>query len=198
MRELFKQNVIESLIGLLVLIVAAWFVQFTYMRTERGGAGGGYPLSARFPNSTGVTVGTDVRISGIKVGTVTAQKLDPASFQAVMQLSVADSIKLPTDSSAAITSEGLLGGNYISLIPGGDATTLRPGAEIVDTQGAQDLMGLVGSFINKTGSAAAGAGAVPSAAAEPAGAAKPATGTSAPGSSSPGSSSPGTTKAAKP
>jgi phospholipid/cholesterol/gamma-HCH transport system substrate-binding protein len=193
MRALFKQNVTESLIGLLVLIVAVWFVQFTYARTERGGGRGGYQLSARFPNSTGVTVGTDVRISGIKVGTVTAQKLDPASFQAVMQLSVADSIKLPTDSSAAITSEGLLGGNYISLIPGGDTTTLKPGAEIVDTQGAQDLMGLVGSFINKTGSAAAGAGAAPGAAAAPAGAAKLATGTP-----TPGISTPGTTTAAKP
>lgn len=157
MRALFKQNVIESLIGLLVLIVAVWFVQFTYLRTERGGAGGGYALSARFPNSTGVTIGTDVRISGIKVGTVTAQKLDPASFQAVMKLSVANNVKLPADTSAAITSEGLLGGNYIALIPGGDTTMLKPGAEIVDTQGAQDLMGLVGSFINKTGSAASSA-----------------------------------------
>ncbi len=159
MRALFKQNVIESLIGLLVLAVAVWFVQFTYQRTERGGAGGGYQLSARFPNSTGVTVGTDVRISGIKVGTVTAQQLDPASFQAVMKLSVANNVKLPTDTSAAITSEGLLGGNYISLIPGGDTTMLKPGAEIVDTQGAQDLMGLVGSFINKTGSASSGGAA---------------------------------------
>ncbi len=169
MRALFKQNVIESLIGLLVLIVAVWFVQFTYLRTERGGAGGGYQLSARFPNSTGVTVGTDVRISGIKVGTVTAQKLDPVSFQAVMQLSVANAIKLPVDTSAAITSEGLLGGNYISLIPGGDTTMLKPGAEIVDTQGAQDLMGLVGSFINKTGSSASAGSGPATPAATPAG-----------------------------
>jgi len=167
MRALFKENVIESLIGLLVLIVAIWFVQFAYQRTERGGRGDGYLLSARFPNSTGVTVGTDVRISGIKVGTVTAQRLDPASFQAVMQLSVANAIHLPADTSAAITSEGLLGGNYISLIPGGDSTMLKPGAEIADTQGAQDLMGLVGSFINKTGSSANAAPAAAPAAPKP-------------------------------
>lgn len=151
MRALFKENVIESLIGLLVVAVAVWFVQFAYLRTERGGRGDGYLLSARFPNSTGVNVGTDVRISGIKVGTVTAQRLDPASFQAVLQLSVAKDVKLPTDSSAAITSEGILGGNYISLSPGGDPETLKPGAEITDTQGAQDLMGLVGSMINRSG-----------------------------------------------
>ena len=161
MRALFKENVIEALIGALVLAVALWFVQFAYLRTERGGAGSGYMLSARFPNSTGVTVGTDVRISGIKIGTVTAQRLDPASFQAVMQLSVASDLKLPVDTSAAITSEGLLGGNYIALIPGGDPAMLKPGAEITDTQGAQDLMGLVGSFINKTGAAASAPATAP-------------------------------------
>jgi len=173
MRTVFRENAIEALIGALVLALALWFVQFAYLRTERGGGRGGYMLAARFPNSTGVTVGTDVRISGIKVGTVTAQKLDAQSFQAVMQLSVASDVKLPVDTSAAITSEGLLGGNYIALIPGGDPQMLKPGAEITDTQGAQDLMGLVGSFINKTGSAARGSAPAGGPAGTPAPAAAP-------------------------
>jgi phospholipid/cholesterol/gamma-HCH transport system substrate-binding protein len=129
-----------------------WFVVFGYVRTEAGGRGSGYSVLARFPNVSGVTVGTDVRLSGIKVGTVSAQKLDPASYQAVLTLQVDPAIKLPVDSSAAITSEGILGGSFISLTPGGDTAMLRPGDEITDTQGATDLMGLIGSVINRSGS----------------------------------------------
>lgn len=150
MRALFKDNVVEALVGLLVVIVAVWFVGAAYARTAAGG-GAGYLLTARFPNATGISVGTDVRTSGIRIGKVETQRLDPKTFQAVVELRVADDIRFPTDSSAAITSEGILGGSYISLSPGGDTTMLKPGDEITDTQGAQDLMGLMGSFINRSG-----------------------------------------------
>lgn len=152
MRALFKENVVESFVGLLVVLVAVWFVTTAYARTS-GGGGSGYLVTARFPNSTGVSVGTDVRVSGIKIGSVATQRLDPKTFQAVLQLRVANDVEFPTDSSAAITSEGILGGSYISLTPGGDTTMLKPGDEIVDTQGAQDLMGLMGQFINRSGDA---------------------------------------------
>lgn len=151
MRALLKENVVEALVGLLVVVVAIWFVLFAYGRTAAGGSGSGYIVSARFPNSTGVSIGTDVRVSGIKIGTVTAQRLDPKTFQAVLQLRVADDVKFPIDSSAAITSEGILGGSYIALTPGGDTAMLKPGDEISDTQGAQDLMALMGQFINRSG-----------------------------------------------
>lgn len=167
MRALFKENVMEALVGLAVVIVAIWFVTAAYARTSAGGAGSGYLLTARFPNATGVSVGTDVRASGIKIGKVETQRLDAKTFQAVLQLRVAGDVKFPTDSSAAITSEGILGGSYISLTPGGDTTMLKPGDEITDTQGAQDLMALMGSFINRSGSSAAPA-AVPPASAPPA------------------------------
>lgn len=151
MRALFKDNVVEALVGLLVVVVAAWFVGAAYARTSVGG-GSGYLLSARFPNATGINVGTDVRVSGIKIGKVETQRLDPKTFQAVVQLRVTGDVRFPTDSSAAITSEGILGGSYVALSPGGDTTMLNPGDEIVDTQGAQDLMGLMGSIINRSGS----------------------------------------------
>lgn len=151
MRALFKDNVVEALVGLLVVMVAVWFVGTAYARTSAGG-GSGYLLSARFPNATGINVGTDVRVSGIKIGKVETQRLDPKTFQAVVQLRVAGDVRFPTDSSAAITSEGILGGSYVALSPGGDTTMLNPGDEIVDTQGAQDLMGLMGSIINRSGS----------------------------------------------
>lgn len=171
MRALLKDNAVEALVGLLVLIVAVGFVVFAYQRTG-GGAVGGYRLAARFPNVSGVNTGTDVRVSGMKVGSVTGQRLDDKTFQAVLDLSIDPKIKLPIDSSAAITSEGLLGGNYITLTPGGDPETLKPGDEITDTQGATDLMGLIGGYINRSGSDSAPAPAAGTAAAPAAPAAK--------------------------
>jgi phospholipid/cholesterol/gamma-HCH transport system substrate-binding protein len=150
MPQLLKEHVAEALAGLAVLAVALWFLLFALGRTGSSGTDS-YALTARFPNASGINVGSDVRVSGLKVGTVTAQKLDPASFQAVVTLSVDSAVKLPTDSSAAITSEGLLGGSFIALVPGGDTETLVPGDEITDTQGATDLMGLIGSVINRSG-----------------------------------------------
>lgn len=153
MRALFKENIIEALIGAGVLLLAIWFVTFAYDRTQRGGVSDGYTISARFPNTSGVSVGTDVRVSGLKVGTVADETLDTTTYQAVLKLTIDSAVKLPLDTSAAITSEGILGGNYISLSPGGDPEMLRAGDEITDTQGAVDMMGLIGSVINKTGGA---------------------------------------------
>jgi phospholipid/cholesterol/gamma-HCH transport system substrate-binding protein len=164
MRTLLKDNVIEALVGLVVLLVAVGFVVFAYQRTNAGTAGG-YTISARFGNVTGVSAGTDVRVSGMKIGTVTDSRLDEKTFQAVLDLSIDPKVKLPLDSSAAITSEGLLGGNYISLTPGGDPAMLKAGDEITDTQGATDLMGLIGGYINGTSKTAAPAAAPPAPAA---------------------------------
>ena len=140
--------------GAASLAALAWFLIFALGRTGSTGTDS-YALTARFPNAAGISVGSDVRVSGLKVGAVTHQKLDPASFQAVVTLSVDKAVKLPLDSSAAITSEGLLGGSYIALVPGGDTEQLAPGDEITDTQGATDLMGLIGSVINRSGGDAA-------------------------------------------
>ena len=160
MRAVIKDNVVEALVGLVVVLVAVLFVAFAWDRTQSGRAGDGYVLKARFPNVTGVNPGTDVRLAGIRVGTVASQALDPASYQAVLDLRIDRNLKLPIDSSAAITSEGVLGGSFIALTPGGDPTMLKPGEEITETSGAADLMGLIGSFVNRPG---AGGGAAPAA-----------------------------------
>jgi phospholipid/cholesterol/gamma-HCH transport system substrate-binding protein len=151
MRTLFKENIIEALVGLIVVLVAIGFVSFAYDRTQAGAVDGGYVLKARFPNVTGISPGTDVRVSGIKVGRVVKQALDPVSFQAIVDLGLDPALKLPVDSSAAVTSEGILGGSFIALTPGGETDTLKPGDEILETSGATDLMSLVGSFINRSG-----------------------------------------------
>ncbi|MBB4632495.1 outer membrane lipid asymmetry maintenance protein MlaD [Sphingosinicella soli] len=151
MTALFRQNLIEAIVGAIVVGIAVVFVLFSYQRTSGNVGADRYRVSALFPNATGVAVGTDVRVSGIKVGSVVDQTLDPETFQARLGLSIDQRIALPLDSSAAITSEGILGGSYISLTPGGDSETMREGDEIIDTQGSVDLMTLIGGFINQSG-----------------------------------------------
>ena len=92
-------------------------------------------------------------MSGIKIGTVVRQSLDPDTYQAVVTLDIASDVKLPDDSSAKITSEGLLGGSYISVTPGGSEDMLAGGGEIMFTQGSVDLMSLIGQAVfSATGS----------------------------------------------
>jgi phospholipid/cholesterol/gamma-HCH transport system substrate-binding protein len=152
MKALFRENLGEAIVGLFVVLFAAWFVFFAWARTGGGTKAGAIHVTALFPNSTGVSVGSEVRVAGMKIGTVTDQALDPQSFQVKMTLALDPAIKLPADSSAAITSEGFLGATFVSLIPGGDPQRLKDGGTIADTQGAMDLMSMVGQFINKSGS----------------------------------------------
>lgn len=161
MRGLLKDNVIEAVVGLLVVLLAVWFVTFAWGRTGGGGIGDAFEVKALFPAANGVSVGTDVRVAGLKVGTVREHKLDPASFQAEVTLALDRGLQIPSDTSAAITAEGLLGGTYIALLPGGAPTPLKDGDMILETQGSIDMMGLVGSVINRSG----GEGGAPPAAA---------------------------------
>jgi len=142
-----QNNVVETLIGAVVVIVAAVFLYFTYTATSSGSVSG-YEIKARFAAVDGVNVGTDVRLHGIKVGSVSSLILDPKSYMAVATLAIKNGIEIPDDSSAKITSSGILGSSYISISPGGSDTMLAANGELNDTQGAVDLMGLVGRYIN--------------------------------------------------
>ena len=117
----------------------------------------GYEVSAKFNRADGVNVGTDVRMSGIKIGTVSRLGLDPKTYNAVVTLSLENSVKLPDDSSVRITSDGLLGNQYLSVEPGGSQSPIKPGGEIENTQGAIDLMGLLGKVMFGAGSTTGGA-----------------------------------------
>lgn len=153
-----KDNLVEAMIGAAVLLLAGWFTWFAYTRTQSGGVDG-YELLASFSSAEGVSVGSDVRISGIKVGTVTGSDIDPQSYQARLKLSVSKAIELPVDTAAKITSEGLLGGNYVSLSPGGEMDMLKDGDQIEQTQGSVNLMGMIGQAIYSAGNKPADAGA---------------------------------------
>jgi len=140
-----SSNLVESIIGAVVLLIAGWFLMFAYERTDSA-AVDGYMLQARFDRIDGLNVGGDVRVAGIKVGTVLENELDANSFQAIVKFSVTSDVRLPLDTAAAISSESLLGGAYLSLLPGGDEDYLENGDEIEETQDAVDLLGLIGRF----------------------------------------------------
>jgi phospholipid/cholesterol/gamma-HCH transport system substrate-binding protein len=141
-----RHGVTETLAGAAVLLVAAGFLAYAVAHSGRS-VSSGYTLRASFDHIDGLNVGGDVRIAGVKVGTVTSEVIDPKSFQAIVSLTVRDDVQLPKDSAAEITSESLLGGKYISLSPGGDETDLKPGQMITITQSSVSLEQLLGKFI---------------------------------------------------
>jgi phospholipid/cholesterol/gamma-HCH transport system substrate-binding protein len=158
MRSLFRENVAEAIVGVAVVILAIWFVLFAWDRTGGGRKAGAVEIAAIFPNASGVNVGTDVKVAGLKVGSVSALSLDPQSYQVKVLIALDPTIKLPADSSAAVTSEGLLGSTFVAFTPGGSTAMLKSGDVVTDTQGSMDLMALIGQFINKP-AADSGAGA---------------------------------------
>jgi phospholipid/cholesterol/gamma-HCH transport system substrate-binding protein len=142
-----RSNLVETLIGTIVVVIAAVFLVFAYSTAGVRTGVGGYELMAKFDRVDGLSVGGDVRLSGIKIGSVVSQDLDPQSYVAVVRLNIDSKIKLPEDTAARIASEGLLGGNYLSLEPGGSEVMLKNGGEIKSTQGAVNLLDLIGQAI---------------------------------------------------
>ena len=150
-----QNNIAETLLGAVVVAVALGFLAFTYLRTGSGSLSG-YEVLARLPKVDGLGIGTDVRVSGIKVGSVSDLVLDPNNYLVTVHMHVRSDIKLPTDSSMMITSSGILGSSYLSITPGGDDKMIAPGGYIENTQAANatDLMSLAGRVMGGGGSSA--------------------------------------------
>ena len=136
----------EILAGAAILAVAAGFALFAVRGSGVVGEPESYPLTASFRSVEGVRVGTDVRLAGVKVGTVTGLNLNPETYFADATISMRKDVALPTDSTILISSEGLLGGNFVEVQPGGALEMLEPGGEIEDTQGAVSLITLLMKF----------------------------------------------------
>lgn len=155
-----RRNVIETVLGGVVLAVAALFLVFAYTSADLR-AVEGYEVTANFSSVGGLQNGSDVRISGVKVGSVTGQTLDPDTFLAVVRMTIDPAIRLPGDTVAVIASESLLGGRYMALEPGGAEELIEPGGRIEYTQstpGIEQLLGQVIFSMQGSGGPAAGGG----------------------------------------
>jgi phospholipid/cholesterol/gamma-HCH transport system substrate-binding protein len=140
------RNTLETVMGAIVLLAAAGFVMLAYEAADVKG-NGGYEIAAEFGSTGGLSVGDDVRISGIKVGQITARQLDPITYVAKVSMAIEPTIKIPSDSSARITAASLLGGNYLELMPGAATDTLGAGGVIYDTRDPISLSDLLGKAV---------------------------------------------------
>lgn len=140
------RNVVETLMGAVVLLVAASFVFISYKSGNVSSNSATYNITAKFREVGSLSIGSDVRVGGIKVGTISKQYLDPQNFKAVIEMSIYNNIKIPSDSTASVIGDGLLGGKYVAIAPGGDEANISQGGEIKFTQDSVSLEELIGKF----------------------------------------------------
>lgn len=140
------KHVIETVLGAVVLAVAALFLVFAYTSADLRKVQG-YEVVAEFSNLGGLGVGADVRVSGVKIGSVISQTLDPQSYRAVVRFTVDPAIALPRDTVALVASESMLGGKYLSLEPGGETDLIQPGERVQYTQSTPGFEQLLGQVI---------------------------------------------------
>jgi phospholipid/cholesterol/gamma-HCH transport system substrate-binding protein len=147
----------EVLLGFAVIAAAGAFLAYSLSAGGAARTRDGYEVTAKFGDVGALAPGSNVSVAGVKVGAVTDITLDPANYLAVVHLRIDDKVKLPSDSTAKITSDSLLGGAHVVISPGGAADNLKPGSQIENAQGAVDMFGLIGQFLRPqsgTGSSA--------------------------------------------
>lgn len=140
-------NAAETVIGAVVLAVAGGFLAYAATTADVGPGRGTYALTASFRKAEGVNVGGDVRIAGVKIGSISAMALDPKTYRATLTLAIDPAIKLPDDTSVKIASASLLGDSYIALDPGASEFMLAPGAELTITQDSISMTDMLGRFV---------------------------------------------------
>ena len=144
-----KENKLEVIIGAVVIAVALGFVVFLYQSTGLSVSNSKhYELKADFRSADGIHVGTDVRLAGVKVGTVSDLSLNIETYRAEAELAIENEVDIPEDSALTVSSEGLLGGNFIEIIPGASYEYMQPGDEFLDTQGSVSLISLLLKFVS--------------------------------------------------
>lgn len=144
MSDASSSSKVETIVGAAVIALAVGFFIYASKTTGAGsGVAGGYKVIAEFDNAEGINVGTDVRLAGIKIGTVTGQSINTENFMARVEMTLDPKISLSDDTAAKVTSEGLLGGKFIAMEPGGSETKLAEGSMMTLTQGAVDIWSLI-------------------------------------------------------
>ncbi len=142
-------NAAETIVGGVVMAAAAGFLWFAAQSTSFSAGVDQYPLYARFQSVSGVSVGTDVRLAGVKVGTLTQIDLDPETYQAIAEVSIDDDILIPDDADIKVASDGLLGNSYLEITAGGSPFMMEAGDEFFLTQGSISLINLLMKFVTQ-------------------------------------------------
>lgn len=142
-----SKSVIESLVGALVLAVAVVSILAVFQSSDTQRVAG-YQLTANFDNAEGLSTGTDIRLAGIKIGSVAAQRVDPESFEAAVTFNIDAGVELPADSTARVVPDGLLGGTFIEITPGSAEAMLQPGGAFENTRGAINVVELISQIVS--------------------------------------------------
>lgn len=142
-----QKNALETLMGAVVLIVAGFFLFTAYKSSEMRIGTDSYKVSGKFANISGIGLGSDVRVGGIKIGIVSDLSLDPKTYEAVATMQISHDTQLPKDSSAAVASSGLMGEKFIQITPGGEDNMLADGGKISFTQSSVNLEEMIGKFM---------------------------------------------------
>ena len=142
-----KANILEVVLGFVVIILSIFFLTLLYIKVDFFSLNQDkFSLAAKFDNINGIVVGSRVKMSGVDVGVVGAISIDLNSYEAIVSINFKEKINFPDDSEASIQTEGLLGGSYVSIIPGGSDVFLSNNQEIIYTQGATSLINLMLKF----------------------------------------------------
>ncbi|MFO1241863.1 MAG: outer membrane lipid asymmetry maintenance protein MlaD [Rickettsiales bacterium] len=146
------RNILETVMGAIVIVVAGWFFYTAYKGRDVGSqVQDAYHASALFDNATGVSAGSDVRVGGVKIGVVDTMALDPKSYRAKVNLLLSKKTPIPDDSSASIVGDGLLGSKFVSITPGASDDMLKDQGTIEYTQSSVSLEELIGKFVFSAG-----------------------------------------------
>ncbi|MGJ8611858.1 MAG: MlaD family protein [Octadecabacter sp.] len=142
-----RENTTEVVVGAAVLAAALGFLWVLVGAAGIGSGAAGIKLNANFRSVEGVNVGTDIRLAGVSVGVVSGLNLNLETYRADAVFTIDEGIAVPDDSAAVVASEGLLGGTYVELVPGGSFDMFVDGGLITDTQGAVSLIQLLMKFV---------------------------------------------------
>lgn len=141
-----NRSYVESVLGAVVVVAGLVFVFLAYSAATFETAKG-YPLTALFFKVGGLQQGNEVRIGGVKVGTIASVHLDPDTYDSVVKMTVSKRLKLPVDTVAAIAVDGIFGGKYLLLEPGQETAVLKPGDVFQRVRDAASLEDLIGEAI---------------------------------------------------
>jgi phospholipid/cholesterol/gamma-HCH transport system substrate-binding protein len=145
-----KSDIFEFIVGLGVIIIAGWFILSVVTKSDKlSNISETTNYIASFNDVSGISVGSNIKLAGVTVGKVLELKLDEINYTAEMVLGINRKIKIPNDSEIIITSEGLLGGNYVSMSPGGSDIFLKANENFSFTQSSLSLNNLIQKFFGK-------------------------------------------------